>query len=239
MPPLPESNTREQQIYEQVVLAMVEQRLPPGMRLPEQRLSALYGVSRERMRRVLLRLSEAGYLELVPNVGARVWQPEPSEVAEIFQARRVIEAQLVRDACTHWKPADGQRLRENLAEEARALTRRDRSASIRLSGEFHLTLAGLGANRLLLGFLRELIARSSLALMLYAVPDAPTCPNHDHSELLGALERGDADQAAALMDEHLHELEDRLDIGAAIHRHPATLRLETALAADGVQTRPA
>ncbi|GGR14239.1 GntR family transcriptional regulator [Deinococcus ruber] len=239
MAPLPESGTQEQQIYEQVVLAMVEQRLPPGMRLPEQRLSALYGVSRERMRRVLLRLSEAGYLELVPNVGARVWQPGPSEVAEIFQARRVIEAQLVRDACTHWTPADGLRLRQNLAEEARALSRRDRSASIRLSGEFHLTLAGADANRLLLGFLRELIARSSLALMLYAVPDAPACPNHDHSELLRAVEAQDADQAAALLDEHLRDLEEQLDIGAAQRRHPATLRLETALAVHGEHSQPA
>ncbi|GMA17081.1 GntR family transcriptional regulator [Deinococcus metallilatus] len=218
--------TSDQRIYDTIVQGIMEQRLPPGLRLPEVRLSAIFGVSRERIRRILLRLSEANYVDLTPNEGARVYRPTPATVHEMFGARRLIESQTVREACARWTPQVDQDLRALLAREHHAELRGERATAIRLSGEFHLRLAEVAGNQVLLRFLRELTAQSSLALALYGRAAPPTCENHDHDRLLDELAAGQAEEAVRLMERHLREIEARLDLSAPVQQR---VDLEAAL----------
>ena len=88
----------ESWIYDQVFNAILEQRLLPDTKLTEKDLCDVFGVSRTIIRKVLLRLSLDKVVEHRPNRGAVIAAPEPDEVREIFEARRLLEDGIVAEA---------------------------------------------------------------------------------------------------------------------------------------------
>src|SRR5687767_9864669 len=82
----------DEEIVTQIVTAISHQRLPPGTKLGEEKLGAIFGVSRPRIRQVLFRLHAANLITLSRNRGAFVARPTPTEAREVFEARRVVEA---------------------------------------------------------------------------------------------------------------------------------------------------
>jgi DNA-binding GntR family transcriptional regulator len=103
-------------------------------------------------------------------------------------------------------------LRANSRAGAAAEALGDRRESIRLSGQFHIRLAEIAGNSVLTKYLAELVARTSLIIGLYGSSRARTCSEAEHDTLLDALAVGDKQRAADLMEEHLHHIEEALDI---------------------------
>ena len=64
--------------------------LPGGMKLGEHRLAELFGVSRERIRKVLHRLGHERLLEIVKNRGAFTIEPDLREGRVVYAARRMV-----------------------------------------------------------------------------------------------------------------------------------------------------
>ena len=199
-------------IIERIMRAIVEHRLPPGTKLGEDRLGAAFGVSRTRVRQVLTRLAADKVVTQIANRGAFVAQPSVAEARAVFDARRVIEAELVARAATVCTDADAQRLERHLVRERAAERAGDVRAMIQLSGEFHRLIADIAGNAVLTEMLRELVARSSLILALYGSPRARDCANDDHRALLAAIRRHDARTAASRMREHLGHLEAAFEL---------------------------
>ncbi len=200
----------DQDIFDRVQRAILEQRLPPGTQLTEERLSEVFEVSRARIRRVLLRLAESKCVVMRPNRGAFVAQPTPKEVHDVFVARRVIEAQIVREVVTRFTPDARERLEHNLDMEREAHDQHRAHAAIRLSGEFHLLLADIAGNDVMARFLYDLVAHTSLAMALYGDSTRPACGEDEHEQLLEAIAEGRTSEALELMDTHLREIEDWL-----------------------------
>ena len=88
--------------------------------------------------------------------------------------------------------------------------RGDARASIRLSGEFHRLLAEMAGHSIYQGFLKELIARSSLIILLYRRHDTPACGTSHHTEIVAAIRKRDKARVRALMLSHLSEIEAEL-----------------------------
>ena len=65
----------ENEIYERMVETILNHRLPPGTKLIEDRLATAFGVSRTRIRPVLVRLANEQIVTLTMNRGATVAQP--------------------------------------------------------------------------------------------------------------------------------------------------------------------
>ncbi len=212
----------DERIHREVALAIVEHRLPPGTPLPEDQLAGVFGVSRTVVRKALLRLAHEKLVELRPNRGAAVARPSVAEARQLFEARRLLEPVLLRAAAARVETATIDRLRANLAEEREAWKRGDRRAVIRLSGEFHRLLAASSGNAVLVEFLAELVARTSLVIALYQPLGTTPCSIEDHGRLVEALERGETDRACALMEAHLRHCEDQLDLSES--RRPIDLR---------------
>lgn len=206
-PALPSVDT----IHQRVLTAIVEHRLPPGTKLGEERLAKVFGVSRTQIRQVLERLSHDSIVTVVPNRGAFVSSPTVEEAREVFAARRLIEPDLVRQATVAAKRADIQRLRDHVAKESAARAANDKRAIVRLSGEFHQVIADIAGNRFLAKTMRELETLTCLVIILYDAPNMPSCPYHEHSDLVDVIEARDAERAASLMIEHLRHVEAALD----------------------------
>ena len=94
-------------ITQRIVEAVLAQRLAPGTRLGEQSLALLFDCSRTLVREALVRLAARGIVTVSARRGWYVVQPSHDEAREAFEARRVIETGLIRDAEPLGKPRSG------------------------------------------------------------------------------------------------------------------------------------
>ena len=202
-------------IHEKLLNAIVEHRLPPGTQLVEDKLAAVFGVSRTKIRQALGKLAHDLVVEILPNRGAFVARPSVEFAREVFETRRLIEPALLTRLIARVTPAQIQKLRAHLAREAAAHAKEERRAVIRLSGEFHLMIAEMAGNSLLARQLREIETLTALIIILYEGPRHAACPTDEHALLVDAIERGDAPGAGSLMLDHLNHIEASLDLGGS------------------------
>jgi len=201
----------EQVAARQILDAISDRRLAPGTKLTEEELSRIFEVSRERVRRILLVLSQHGIVQLEPNRGAFVAVPTIAEQRDAFQLRRLLEGQVVTLLCAQKRAVRAsivRSLRLHIAQEQAASATRDRSLQVRLSGDFHLKLAACTSNQLLLRVLRDVTTRMSLALAAqHPLASELDCSINEHVPLVDAIAAGDTDLATRLMQEHLMHVE--------------------------------
>jgi DNA-binding GntR family transcriptional regulator len=205
----------ENDIYERMVETILDHRLPPGTKLVEDRLATAFGVSRTRIRPVLVRLANEQIVTLTLNRGATVAQPTESEAREVFEVRRMIEPTLIACFIAKASTDDIAVLSQCIAQEEEARLAGDMRRAIRLSGDFHLHIAKASQHETLGRILRKLVSRTSLILMTYGLPlqpqpEASRCGCQEHRALLDAIRLRDAKEAARLMGEHLAQLESQL-----------------------------
>jgi DNA-binding GntR family transcriptional regulator len=205
-------NSRVGDIYRSVLEAVVEHRLPPGAKLTEEQLGAVFGVSRTIVRSALQALAHDHIVTIARNRGAFVSAPTIADAYDVFFGRKLVEAGLAREVARRIEPAHVLELRVILEDEQAAMRRGDRQSAIRLSGAFHVAVAAICGEGALTSFLRSLISRSSLVIALYGRGEASACGHDDHMRFLRALEAHDGERAATLMTEHLDHILGDLDL---------------------------
>ena len=201
----------EARIYQSIFDGVLDHRLTPGTKLPEPQLCQLFGVGRAVVRRVLEKLAYDGIVVLRPNKGAVIAAPTPEETREIFEARRALERTLVELAVEKASARDIEALRQQLAEEHKAMHRFDQPAWARLTSCFHLRIGALAGNSILQNYLTELISRTSLIVGVYEAPGNAPCEHDEHAAIVDCIEARDAAGAVARMTSHLRELEERIE----------------------------
>ena len=206
------SGDRARQIHDGILAAILEHRLHPGTKLGEDEIGTIYGVSRTIVRAALQSLAHEGIVVIEKNRGAFVARPTMTEAIEVFEARKLIEATIARRAAERCDPAGLLDLEDHVRRERQATARGDDHTAIRLSGEFHLAIARIADHRTYEDFLRELVARSSLIILLYRRQKAQVCGTDDHVDLAEAIGAGDTERSSRLMLHHLDEIEAGLDL---------------------------
>ena len=206
-------------IHDRLAEAMLDQRLAPGQRLREDELGQAFGVSRTRIRQVLIRLASEDLVTLVPNAGARVAEPTPDEAREVFGARRLIEPELLARFTARATAADLRVLQGSIRDEEAARKEGRRHDAIRHAGAFHLHIAEQAGNRTLERLLRPLVMRTSLVLLRYGPQEIlddreAGCNCQEHRTILAALKLRDAAAASRAMLAHLARLEAQLQFPA-------------------------
>jgi DNA-binding GntR family transcriptional regulator len=199
----------EHAITEILTSALLAGRLSPGLRLGEHQLAGLFGVTRERIRKVLQRLGGQRLIDLQPNRGAFVAAPGLREAREVYQARRIIEVGIVSHLAGMISPAQLRALDAHVAREQRALDARDHAESVRLSGRFHADLAAMTGNPLVLRTMHEMVSRTAM-LVAYHEAGGPECGCAEHRAILRAVGARDSAAAAHEMNLHLSLVETRL-----------------------------
>ncbi|MBN8998875.1 MAG: GntR family transcriptional regulator [Rhizobiales bacterium] len=208
----PVRSARAASVYREILAAILDHRLAPGTRLPEDELGAVYGASRTIVRSALEALAHEGVVSIEPNRGAMVAEPTVVEARAVFEARQLIEPRVAAAAAARATEADIARLAAQVEAEHAALHAGDHRRAIVLSGDFHNSIAGIAGQPVFAGFVRELVVRSSLILSLYWRRKEATCATPAHGALIDALAGHRAEEAAALMADHIADLLDGLDL---------------------------
>ena len=213
-----------QRIVDAVTTAIVERRLMPGTKLVEQQLGDLFQVSRTVVRQALNQLSRDHLVVLEPARGAFVAQPSVDEARQVFEVRRMLEQQMVRQLCAVVTDEQVALLRAHLVREAAAVERIDVAGRTRLLADFHVVLARMLGNEVLAQLLADLLARCSLIALMYQSAHDAGHSAEEHVAIVDAIARRDARAAARLMDSHLGHVERNLQL------HPRAVDLAAALA---------
>lgn len=208
------TRTRTETVYRLLRRAILEQALRPGTRLPEDLVGEQVGVSRTIVRTALTRLAAEGLVELRPNRGAVVASPTMDEAREVFAVRMALERAVVAQLAQGITQRQLASLEGHVEREQKAKGR-DGPQAIRLSGEFHILLAELTGNQLLIRYVNETVSRCSLILALYGVLHSTECAVSEHRGIIDALRRGDPECAERLMVGHLGAVAERAEVLAS------------------------
>ena len=218
-------------MYDRIVSAILDHQLPPGTKLVEDRLATAFGVSRTRIRPVLVRLANEQVVTLTPNRGASIAQPTEKEAREVFEVRRLIEPTLIERFIQQASAADMDTLARCIGDEEEARNRGDMRRAIRLAGDFHLHIADVADHDTLGRIMRELTSRTTLILMTYSSAhasarlEATVCGCREHRTLLDAIRLRDPAEATRRMRDHLTRLETQLEFNVPADTVPDLSRL--------------
>jgi GntR family transcriptional regulator, rspAB operon transcriptional repressor len=205
------SESAAQMVEKDLRRAIIELELPPGARLSETEIALKHGVSRQPVREALIRLAEAGFVEVQPQRGTRVVKISASEMQEALFVRHAVEVAVAERAAGHFDAWQRRRLDTILARQDDAAARVDHALFREQDELFHLAIAqGAGAG----------IAWSSI-IALKAHMDRVcnlTLQNREdlerrvreHREIVAAIDAKDGPRAAKAMSSHLESILDQL-----------------------------
>jgi DNA-binding GntR family transcriptional regulator len=207
------NSTQDGRLYNEILDAILDHRLSPGVKLKEDELASIFSVSRTVVRRALLRLSHDRIVDIQPNRGATIIRPDVQKAREILGVRRLIERELVREATLSATKQLLDELRQCVDDERDQVRRQHVGSGLRLSGDFHIRLSMLSNNSTLQSYLKELVPQTSLIIAMYQTPHHTLCSHQEHFDIIDVIASGDAKAAQAQMDNHLQHIEDKLDLG--------------------------
>lgn len=209
-----ESRTMDQDpVVQGILKAISQKRLKPGTKLGEDALAQVFETTRIHIRQVLAHLVSRHIVTHFPNRGAFIYRPTVQEARDIFAARRVLETATVNAVMDNLTDDARAMLKQHIGRES-GHDRNDRWASLALTADFHILIAELAGNGVLLDFAKELMLRTSLAIATFEVPGSPDCSPDAHPLIADLILAGDRAGALAAMNRHLDEIEYRLHLSA-------------------------
>ena len=109
-----------EEIYNILEEELVTLQIKPNEILSENTLCTRFDVSRTIVRSALQRLSQTGFVEIIPHVGTRVTPIDLEEVNQFIYMRIAVESRVLRDFIATMTPPQVERLRfcKNALEEA-------------------------------------------------------------------------------------------------------------------------
>ncbi|MES1925638.1 GntR family transcriptional regulator [Salinisphaera sp. T31B1] len=142
---------------------IVSGRLKPGQRLVEQQLCSAMDVSRTSLREALRRLEAEGLVELVPHRGAVVASVAVEDARQIYEVRRVLEAQAVEHFVASASDEDVAELQIVIDElSACSVDKLSGADLLDIKQRFYHILLDIDENTILRGILDVLNNRVSL-----------------------------------------------------------------------------
>lgn len=197
----------EERVVRFVTEAIQQFRLHPGDRLVERELSEGAHANRQAVRSALLRLAQAGLVDLTRHRGATVMQCSPQTIRQIMEARIVNEGAALMMLAGRLDDAARDRLQDILRAEAAAFDDGRIEEGRHLSRAFHVAFTELAGNAMIARFVHELIDCQPLLGAGGMVKQTGFTGVAAHTRTLAALLRGDGPAAEAANTQLLGALE--------------------------------
>lgn len=202
--------------------------LTPGEKLPSQdKLAELYSVSRNTIREAINRLMVMGLVSSKQGVGTVV-EPvsagsyvsslsshlslHPITVRDFIEARMAVEPMAVRLAALRATPAERNGLQEIMDRMRAYYLQRDVDAFSEWSTRFHVELAKMCGNSVLVKFLETIwdFLRNFISEMS-SIPDSMEKSMEYHGAICDAVMAGDGNGAQEAMRRHLLNIIQRIN----------------------------
>lgn len=205
-----QSNNHEErrQIAETLASEIACGTLKPGHRLVESQLCERFGAKRARIRDVLRELERDGFIEIVPNVGAKVASLTQKEIEQIYDVLSTLEGLAVRVITPYVTAAQFERL-EHLVNQMDVT---DTPAQfLEYNHEFHWLLTDWSENERLIKF-TDILRRNQkrFATQSFLSPGQIEASRVDHRKIFEAMKQRKPVEAERSMRTHLLRAKTRL-----------------------------
>jgi DNA-binding GntR family transcriptional regulator len=205
-------------ITEGIRAGILEGRYDLGSRLDQQTLADEFGASIIPVRESLRQLEAEGLVRITPRRGAFVVQPTDAEVTEVYKIRAVLEAFATKEAVPQLTEDDLDELEAIGLELVRTARSKSYEKWRNVNRAWHFTLYEAARSPLLVQIIGALWDRCTLTSHAYVRdPGHRLKSTEDHSRVFNAARRGEADIAAAIIAEHVHNALAEVLSGGAAH----------------------
>lgn len=208
---IPVTTKNSDVVYGDLRNSIISMKLVPGTPILEKEITERYGISRTPVREAVLRLAEDRLIDVVPKSGTFVARIPLSVLREAIVARRALEEVTVRAAT--------EKASESQIMEMRAIVQRQREtaesgkeeAFHHADDDFHAAIATAGRLPGIWGMIQQIrIQVERYRRLTLPQPGRMLIVVGEHTEVLDAIARRDADEAVKRMVLHLDKL--KLDI---------------------------
>jgi DNA-binding GntR family transcriptional regulator len=184
--------------------AIMTGELEPGTLLTVPTLAAQFEVSATPVREAVLDLESRGFVESVRNKGFRVTEVSPESLRQIAEVRQWLEPPAMEQLARNFPADELPGLRKLASDIVSGARTGELLGYVQADQQFHLRLAGLLGNPVLVEVIAELRSRARLIGIAAMVKTGRLEESAaEHHELLDHLTAGDAVAARALMHRHI------------------------------------
>jgi DNA-binding GntR family transcriptional regulator len=188
-------------------------RYVPGQRLVEADLTRELGVGRNSLREAFARLASEGLVLIEPHRGASIRRRTRAEIAELYDLSEVLEGLAARQAATNITLPGNSELLASVTPRLQAGAR-SAAEQIDQAARFHEAILAIADNPRL----TELVVNLHIQTFSFQLRHAHLSGQHpmsdaslsDHLAVAEAIQRGDPQNAEAVMREHLRSGKQRV-----------------------------
>jgi len=208
-----EHKTLPETVYQQLREAILNGEFPPGVFLRQEDLARQLGVSRAPLREALPRLEAEGIVLLSPRRGYSVVSLGPDEIDELFDLRAMLESKVMYAATKKRTAEDVAKVRDLIQrmDQQDLKTPGGINTWFDLHAELHdafLAPARFSHYQRVINSVRTAV-ESYIRCEFRMTGDADQA-HAEHNEMLAVFEKGDAEEAARLVREHIENVAFRL-----------------------------
>ncbi|MDL2264130.1 GntR family transcriptional regulator [Synergistaceae bacterium OttesenSCG-928-I11] len=192
-------------VYESLKRMILFKELVSGQKLSEIGLSEQLGVSRTPVREALRRLSNEGFVLIVPKSGAWVASPTRREVEDAYAVRARLESWAASMAVHNVTPLFLARLEEKIGEEDKIFKDRDLEGYLEVNRGFHMIIAEASKNSVLMEYISDILSKTFIYMVfMERYFDFEHNPSLDeHREILAAFAARDEARCVELSERHV------------------------------------
>jgi DNA-binding GntR family transcriptional regulator len=186
----------------------------PGEKLDQDRIAEELEVSRTPVREAMRRLESEGFVEVRPHHGAFIAMVSQQDIREVYEIRRLLEAEIVRQVTALIPESVLDELDRSLTETQVQFEAGDSAKHFESDVYFHDTIADFVENKLLKDVLDGLTNRISIVRRFAQLQPGPHLVESfkEHRAILQAMRQRDPEEAAELMGAHLVNSSLRIEI---------------------------
>jgi DNA-binding GntR family transcriptional regulator len=202
-------------VYQRTRQAIIRGDYPPSSPLRLQELAAQNGVSMIPVREALRLLEAEGFVENIPNRGARVAQLSLDDALEVYRTRLVLEVEALRQAMPRITPtviAEAREINNRLVQGFSELG----YASYVDHRAFHFAFYEPSRNRWLIRLIGIVWDHSERYRRIAAPTVTADATREEHEAILERVASGDVNGAVAALTFHLENSTERFrELGIA------------------------
>lgn len=195
----------EDAVYRKLKTAIRKRYIKQGSQLVEVALAQQLGVSRTPVRSAIKRLEAEGLVNSIPNRGAFVITPTQREIEETFRVRAQLEIMATRLTALNITGKQIEELHNLIKLETKVFDESNLDEYYAANDNLHLKIAELSGNRVLYSYIKELLDRTRIYLILYdPFYKLEYRPTSEHEEIINALAAGDVERASNAVETHIN-----------------------------------
>lgn len=201
------ADNREDLAYNKIKTAISKGYITKGSQLKEVSLAKSLNMSRATVKGAFKRLVYEGLAEYKPNRGVSVINPSLEVIKQSFQVRAQLEKMATVIAASKLGAKDFNKLHNLIQEEENVFKARELDRYYEINNAFHLTIAETSGNQVLVHYIKELLQKTTVYLILldpfHQILDGANPSPREHHKILQFLEKNDGAQAGVEMKNHL------------------------------------